>query len=111
MPISSMPSGEFKRETYICDATAPLCPRCGQEIVGRSTVTVSGTLTTCLNRWRRPGEPAARSCGAKIFSLAVVGGLVKLVEVTQDEAALIVAGELTLRQLMIRLNLLVTRSA
>lgn len=111
MPIQSMPNGDFRREAYICDAAAPLCPRCGQELVGRSTVTAAGVLTTCLNRFRRPGEPSARSCSAKVFQIAIPVGLVKIVEVSQEEADLVAAGELTLRQLMVCLNLLVTRSA
>lgn len=111
MAIRALPTGEIRRDAYVCDASAPLCPRCRMPLVGRSTLTPTGSLTTCFNRFRRPGESASRTCGAKVFTVAIVGGLVKVIEVNDEEALAITAGNLTLRELLVRLGLLVTRSA
>lgn len=69
----------------ICDASAPICPKCGKPIVGRFTVRPGGALGTCMYRVPSSHQAGAKACGQKVVILDNSGGMCTVVGVERRD--------------------------
>lgn len=95
---------QIGRPYAVCDARDPICPRCGNVVVGRVLQKLDGAVATCMNRHRKD------TCGQRVVLLAS-HGMVVVIGISDGEFDALIQDQRPLREGLAEVGIIAGRVA